>query len=187
MEVVHNIKGVSITIAYTPKEHLSFFTDAAPEARTYLLQHGEDLGDRMLQCFNAGCTDGSPTVIIGADSPNLPRHYIELAFDLLDEDASRIVFGPAIDGGFYLIGLSHPYPGLFREVKWSTPDVLDQCICNAAKLEIQSSMLPTWYDIDTPADLASLANELFQPSPQKERIPYHTAKFLIKLRQRGVI
>lgn len=82
-----------------------------------------DLGLRMRRVFRA--RPKGPVCIIGGDIPGVQRCHIARAFRALgDHDA---VFGPALDGGFWLVGLKRrgPLPaGLFREVRWSTEHAL---------------------------------------------------------------
>jgi len=58
------------------------------------------------------------TVIIGSDCPELTADLLTAAFDKLSQ--AQVVFGPARDGGYYLVGLTQPVPQLFRDVHWST-------------------------------------------------------------------
>lgn len=110
------------------------------------LDQGEgDLGARMLRAFKSV----SPAVLIGTDSPDLPDAILEQAFaDLASND---LVLGPAEDGGYTLIGMNRPFPQLFNDIPWSTPDVMRLTLERARDLKV--SVLPKWYDIDTKADL----------------------------------
>jgi rSAM/selenodomain-associated transferase 1 len=85
-------------------------------------QGGGDLGIRMLRALRA-CPFG-PAVLIGADIPALSANHIATAFRLLG--SHDIVFGPAEDGGFWLVGARHPrhLPHLFQHVRWSSPHAL---------------------------------------------------------------
>jgi glycosyltransferase A (GT-A) superfamily protein (DUF2064 family) len=85
------------------------------------------------------------------------------------------VLGPCEDGGYYLIGLRRPQPRLLREVRMSTPDVLRDTLAIAAELGLRVAMLPTWYDVDTAAELARLCEELRAAPPE---IAMHTRGFL---------
>lgn len=131
------------------------------------VQEGENLGDRMKNAFEKGFERGYENVIgIGADLPEITSGIIEDAFSkLLDND---FVFGPAEDGGYYLVGVKKS-KGLyvFENKPWSTPSLLD-----ITKKQIQEKK-ETFYtlkalnDIDTIDDLkaSSIANEfrlLFQ-------------------------
>jgi rSAM/selenodomain-associated transferase 1 len=85
-------------------------------------QGGGDLGIRMLRALRA-CPLG-PAVLVGADIPALSADHITTAFRLLGNH--DLVFGPAEDGGFWLVGASHPWrlPSLFKHVRWSSPHAL---------------------------------------------------------------
>lgn len=89
------------------------------------LQQGLDLGERMAQAFQWGFQQGySKIVIIGTDLWSLQRQDLDAAFDALaDHD---VVWGPAQDGGYYLLGLSAPQPDLFVDLPWSQSDLLEQ-------------------------------------------------------------
>lgn len=88
-----------------------------------ITQGGGDLGARMRRVFRARPV--GPVCIIGGDIPGVERCHIARAFRTLgNHDA---VFGPALDGGFWLVGLKRrgPLPtGLFSHVRWSTEHAL---------------------------------------------------------------
>ncbi|MCH2067043.1 MAG: TIGR04282 family arsenosugar biosynthesis glycosyltransferase [Shimia sp.] len=109
-----------------------------------------NLGDRMARQlrFHQG-----PTCIVGADIPGIQPSHIAQGFKALgDHDA---VFGPAPDGGYWLVGLKHtPKPGLFANVRWSTEHALaDSC---ATLPDARIATVATLADVDTAADLACL-------------------------------
>jgi rSAM/selenodomain-associated transferase 1 len=85
-------------------------------------QGGGDLGGRMCRAL-AGAMPG-PALLVGADIPQLSTHHIARAFRLLGQ--YDLVFGPATDGGFWLVGMRHPRPRLrlFDNVRWSGPFAL---------------------------------------------------------------
>jgi len=114
-----------------------------------------DLGARMglqFQTFPAG-----PVCVIGADIPGINRACIAEAFKALgNHDA---VFGPADDGGYWLIGLKRirPIPPkLFHDVRWSTEHALSDTIATLPDHRI--AQIQTLRDVDTIADLHALAN-----------------------------
>lgn len=136
-------------------------------------QKGNDLGERMLDAFrHAGKIGGSKALIIGSDSPNLPKRRIRDAFSLLD--SNDIVLGPSADGGYYLIGSKEPCPGIFRGIKWSRPTVLKETISKARALGKRIALLPEWYDVDTAEGLARLKDDL----KREKRGAFWTRKFL---------
>nr|WP_261368105.1 TIGR04282 family arsenosugar biosynthesis glycosyltransferase [Pseudosulfitobacter koreense] len=108
-----------------------------------------DLGDRMARMMARA---GGPVCVIGADVPGITRAHIASAFAALgDHDA---VFGPAEDGGYWLIGLrrARPLPrGLFQGVRWSTEHALADTCASLPGLRI--AQIETLRDVDTVADL----------------------------------
>src|SRR5204862_102594 len=82
-----------------------------------------DLGARIGYAFGRGLARGAPAVLIGSDTPDLPRWILAAAFAIAAQ--GELVLGPATDGGFYLIaGLKMP-EGLFDGIAWSTSGVRD--------------------------------------------------------------
>ena len=80
-------------------------------------QGAGDLGIRMRRALQT-CPPG-PVVLVGADIPALDAGHVAAAFRLLG--SHDLVFGPAADGGFWLVGAHHPrrMPSLFERVRWS--------------------------------------------------------------------
>ena len=106
-----------------------------------------DLGTRMQQFFEYAFEYGAHQVIlIGSDSPTLPKRFINDAFDSLSR--CDVVLGPASDGGYYLIGQSGRSRSLFDNVEWSTPAVLSQSISRIHAASATLELLPPWYDVD---------------------------------------
>jgi rSAM/selenodomain-associated transferase 1 len=128
-----------------------YFGIAAPSLRA-LPQRGKDLGERMKEAFGVAFSMGyDGVVIIGTDSPDLPDEYVTQAFRLLEE--TDVVFGPAEDGGYYLLGMKSLSPGLFESIPWSTSEVYRSSIEAAGRLRLKTAVLPFWHDIDTEPDL----------------------------------
>lgn len=109
-----------------------------------------DLGDRMVRFFTHLPT--GPVVVIGADAPGLRARHLRSAFDALrGHDA---VFGPASDGGYWLIGLARRKAAvrLFEGVRWSTKHALKDT-CKSLPRGFSVAMLETLNDVDQAADL----------------------------------
>lgn len=70
------------------------------------LQHGGDLGERMLHALADGLRRADQVVLVGSDCPDLDTPYLEQAFEALEQH--EFVLGPAEDGGFVLIGCARP-------------------------------------------------------------------------------
>ena len=119
-------------------------------------QRGRDLGDRMLQAAATSFRRGvRRVVIVGADCPSLSAGTIRRAFRELSTGAA-VVFGPSVDGGFYLVGLSSPDERLFRGFRWSTAEVLRNAAERCRLLSAPFSFLPPGRDVDTGEDLLAL-------------------------------
>ncbi len=151
-----------------------------------LQQQGEgDLGARMAEAFNLSFAEGADkTVLVGADSPSLPPTIVSEAFGgLMTRD---LVLGPSMDGGYYLIGASRPYPKIFHKVAWSTDRVLGQTLERIGSINASLSMLPPWYDVDTPEELDFLAVHMkaISLSGGKPEAP-ETLRMLEKIGKRG--
>ncbi len=111
-----------------------------------------DLGARMLRATNEAFAAGmDAVVVIGADCPELDAAQVERAFDSLR--THPLVLGPATDGGYYLVGLRRPLPGLFQGIAWSTRSVLADSIARAREKGIEPCLLPELSDVDEPPDL----------------------------------
>ena len=116
------------------------------------LQFGADLGERMLNAFTELFESRyEKVVIIGSDCFELNAELIKTAFDQLEQyDA---VIGPALDGGYYLLGLSKLYPDVFLNKPWSTGAVLQQTLSDFEKLALKYFSLPALRDVDDVSDL----------------------------------
>lgn len=90
-------------------------------------------------------------VLVGTDIPDISAPIVLKAFELLD--GSDIVFGPARDGGYYLVGLKTPVKEIFREIEWSTEETLRQSIRRAGQFGYSSAMTGRLADIDTIEDV----------------------------------
>lgn len=140
----------------------------APDGVTLHAQHGDDLGARMLHAFVEAFVAGYERVaVIGADHPTLPTEFVALAFEELVEPL-RIVIGPSDDGGYYLLGTNEVVPALFEGMTYSHDAVFEQTLARAQDAA-PVSILPCWYDVDTPETLRRLAAELDGTSSGPER------------------
>ena len=121
-----------------------------------LSEQGEgDLGTRMNRAINrALAQQQGPVLLMGTDCPALNTgNMLEAARQLEHHDA---VLVPAADGGYVLIGLRAPCPGLFNDMAWSTPTVARVTLQRMASLGLRVWQGPVLHDIDEPADLQHL-------------------------------
>ncbi|MBO0765562.1 MAG: TIGR04282 family arsenosugar biosynthesis glycosyltransferase [Hyphomicrobiaceae bacterium] len=112
-------------------------------------QGGGDLGARMQRLFDRACP--GPVIIVGTDTPLIGRAHIAAAFRLLGRHDT--VFGPAEDGGYWLVGLRRrPRPlRPFGGVRWSSAYALADTMANLRGRSV--ARLPTLCDVDTSANL----------------------------------
>ncbi len=119
-------------------------------------QRSGDLGARMQAAFEVMFANGCEhCCIIGSDAPDLPLSYIQEAYRMLEVRQTDVVFGPCIDGGYYLLGMRQVWPQLFTGMTWSCADVLEQSLAAARDSALTAALLPEWQDIDTLNDLSA--------------------------------
>jgi len=144
-----NRYGIALEIHFQGGDHAAMARWLGPH--TFRLQASGTIGERMNQAFAQAFASGmAPVVLIGTDCPGLTEGGLRQAFLSLQE--SDLVLGPALDGGYYLIGLNEPRPFLFDDIAWGTPSVLEQTLAKANPLN--TSQLAALHDIDRPQDLA---------------------------------
>jgi rSAM/selenodomain-associated transferase 1 len=114
------------------------------------LQEGEDLGERMLNAFIETLQVSSPAIIIGSDCPLLTPGILHEAFNELKQHP--FVLGPALDGGYYLLGMHEPCPELFQAMEWSTDTVAQVTLERITERNQACALLPPLPDVDEAAD-----------------------------------
>jgi uncharacterized protein len=115
-------------------------------------QGGGDLGRRMARVF--ALLPPGPAVIVGSDIPALRPAHILAAFRALDR--AEAAFGPAADGGYWLVGLRRRprVPrALFEGVRWSSPQALADTLAGLPR-GMSVALLETLADVDDAADYA---------------------------------
>lgn len=177
IEQVRALAGAIPIIAYSPADERPAFEAMAPDF-ALVPQRGDDLGDRLLHAFDDVLAGGhAGALMTDADSPTLPVTFLEQAVRLLETPEVDLVLGPTEDGGYYLIGLRAPRAELLRDMPWSTPAVFAETLRRAGPLGLRVSCLPTWFDVDTAADLARLRLEIGTGAGPMAR---HTREFLAR-------
>jgi rSAM/selenodomain-associated transferase 1 len=158
-------------LACAPSSELVFFKIMEERQGVRLLdQVGEDLGQRMhrtsVELFAKGYKQ---VIIVGTDVPTLPLSVYQEALAILGR--SDVVVGPALDGGYYLIGLTQPVEQLFTGIPWSTDQVLAVTQQKAKTLGLSVGLTTAWRDVDTIADLEALITECQEDNtkPKQDR------------------
>jgi hypothetical protein len=137
-----------------------FYSDYIPETKSnldfdYRLQFGSDLGERMKNAFATVFIEGfDQAVIIGTDCAELNLDHLKQAFLKLKQYDT--VIGPALDGGYYLLGMNSLIPELFSNISWSSDQVLQQSISKLKLLNRSVTLLESLSDIDRIEDLEKL-------------------------------
>jgi len=111
-----------------------------------------DLGERMELAANEAFSEGAKrVVIIGTDCPSIDEGVLSKAFTALEK--SDLVFGPALDGGYYLLGLAKPVSAIFKNIPWGGDEVLEKSLLAARDEGLPTALLNSLPDVDTPEDL----------------------------------
>ena len=142
-----------------------YFSDAIIDEKwpktAKFVQKGSNLGEKMQNSIEKGFIDDyEKIVLIGSDLPDISTKIIQEGIDELEKN--EVVFGPAEDGGYYLVGMTKKHYSIFKNKKWSTNDLLEKTLNELKEKKINYSLLPPLNDIDTIEDLktSSIFNEL---------------------------
>lgn len=138
--------------------HLAIAPDRAighpvwPSRYCRLTQSHGDLGHRMQTIFDQ--FPPGPVVIVGSDIPGITARHIARAFHELGR--ADIVIGPALDGGYWLIGCKRlpKTPKIFEQVRWSHPQTLNDTLANTGGLTV--AMIEHLEDVDEPEELSNV-------------------------------
>lgn len=138
-----------VVLAVSP-DHAGLNSRVWPAHLPRVAQGAGDLGDRMGRLLRS--MPPGPVCIIGADIPGVTRAHVARAFSALGRNDA--VFGPAMDGGYWLVGLKRARPvapRLFQGVRWSTADALGDTIKTLPGARI--AFVDRLRDVDTASDL----------------------------------
>jgi rSAM/selenodomain-associated transferase 1 len=147
--------GLAAILAVHPPEARDALAARAPAAFRVIPQRGADLAERM----EAAVADASglgfaPLLLRGSDSPALAAELLGEALAALGRE--DLVLSPAADGGYDLVGVRAPTPGLFRHAM-STDSVMADTLRNARALGLRTALLSPSFDVDVVEDLHELA------------------------------
>jgi glycosyltransferase A (GT-A) superfamily protein (DUF2064 family) len=145
--------GLEAVLAVHPPEAAERLP--APPGFRRVPQQGADLGARMEHAMAREFAAGRrPVLLRGSDSPTLGLGVLAAALEALAR--TDLALCPDRDGGYNLVGLARPAPGLFSH-PMSTASVLDDTLARARRGGLTHTLLPAGFDLDTAADLALLA------------------------------
>ncbi len=182
LERCTSLHGFDRYLACTPNVDHAFFKTMAARYKVHLWEQiGTTLGERMNQALTTALDKGyQHALLIGTDLPTFSAQSCPVAINTLKNH--DVVFGPTSDGGYYLVGMKHPAPELFRDIPWSTPSVLSVSLDIAQGLGLSVGQLNLQHDIDTIEDLKILVSEL--KGPGKKNFSNRTANVLLAIAQR---
>jgi len=144
-------KPVDLVIYYTGGSE-TLMKDWLGSGLSYKIQTGMDLGMRMDTAFSDQFAGGSTAVVlIGVDCPDISVSILTDAFEALAE--ADVVMGPAVDGGYYLVGLRQRIPALFLDIDWGTDTVLSRTTQKIDEMGLRRVELETLHDVDRPDDV----------------------------------
>jgi len=148
----HSRRRASVEVWFGGGDELSVKQLLEPHAFCCLHQHGSDLGERLRHAIAAAFrTEIQRVVVIGTDCPDIEPETIAKAFDALRR--FDVVVGPALDGGYYLIGLRVDRPELFRGIDWGSENVLKQTLARCRTIGCSTHPLDPLGDVDHAEDL----------------------------------
>lgn len=152
LDTIARARALSVDTIIFYQGDRGFFEATAPGALLFP-QLETELGGRLEDAFERLRALGyEGIVVMGSDAPDLPLSSITAAFAQM-EKGKQVVFGPAEDGGYYLVALRCGCGELFREIPWSTPLVLERSLERAHAAGLSVGLLPPWYDVDAFDDL----------------------------------
>lgn len=184
LEKVSFIKEFERYLAVTPPGELDKLVKRLEFGGQILPQSSGDLGQRMhdiaLQLFLRG---HAPVILIGTDVPLLPPSYLLKALHLLEQN--DLVFGPALDGGYYLIGMRKFTARVFKGISWGSERVLRDTIKMCKENKLSFGLLDSLMDIDRPGDLPALMRQYENKMIDTASIPERTIRFLKSINIKG--
>lgn len=157
---LHQAGGLPVDhweLCVSPDTRHPAFEQAVADTRGRLCltaQGDGDLGERMHRAFERTLATHRKALLIGTDAPALTSTVLRDAEQALARHEA--VFVPALDGGYALVGLTHPQPALFRGVSWGTPQVMTETRARARQAGVKWVELAPVADIDDPPDLVHL-------------------------------
>lgn len=150
-----------LVLAVSPDRAL--YARSWPAGIARIPQGPGNLGDRMERLLHE--RGPRATIIIGSDIPAIQPSYIAQAFHMLGR--SDAVFGPAADGGYWLVGMKpyRPAPNIFWNVRWSSPHALTDTLANLDGRKILFTQ--TLEDIDTAEALYRIGHVGMRVTPAR--------------------
>ena len=146
--------GLEPVVALHPASACAEWKSRVPPGYRVIPQRGRSLAERMARAVeDESGGERGPVLLRGSDSPALPQARLAEALAALA--THDIAIAPDLDGGYSLIGLNRPWPGLFSH-PMSTDRVLADTLAQAQRLGARASLLEPCFDLDRFDDLRVL-------------------------------
>lgn len=161
-DIYLQLLGHTMTIASQADADLViYYSDFVPAKDTWsglkaqrYVQNGDDLGECMDNALSNVLKAYERVLLIGSDCGEVTTEILDNAFDsLMHVDA---FIGPAVDGGYYLVGAKQPVPNIFENVEWSTEHVMHQTLSRLLASGLNFGLGKTLRDVDDEEDLEAL-------------------------------
>lgn len=146
-------------VFFSPRDKKDMFQTLLGAHAVLLPQYGEDLGQKMKNAIGAVLRMGyNKVVLMGTDIPHIHTETIQNAFDNLEH--KDIVIHPALDGGYYLIGMKREYESIWNIRRYGTNTVMYDTLQHMKAENLSTSVGQMYYDIDGKEDLKQLWNDI---------------------------
>ncbi|MEO0448663.1 MAG: TIGR04282 family arsenosugar biosynthesis glycosyltransferase, partial [Verrucomicrobiota bacterium] len=143
----------------------------SPHFIDFVPQAGGTLGERLRESVKDAFLEGhAPVLILGSDCPEVTPQILEDAWKALE--TSDVVFGPALDGGYYLAAFRQFEPQLF-EVPWSAENTLEVSLRKADELGLKTHQLLPLTDVDELKDWQGYQDRLLHQRPNAAPLRFH--------------
>ncbi len=135
-----------------------YFRRLSREFGARLVDQGTgDLGARMARVL--GMVKGTyGAILFGTDTPSIPAAMLKQSADLLERFA--VVIAPALDGGYYLLGVREELPDIFTDIRWGSESVMRETLRQLRAGDADYALGRWWYDVDRAGDLTVLCRHL---------------------------
>ncbi len=158
-----NVAPARVHVAHDPPDSAAEIRRLTGPEPTFFPQNGEGIAARLADAAaRVFVRHSGPLLIVWPDLPRLRHEHAQAALDDLATGCD-VVLGPAIDGGFYLIGINRPMPKLFAlpENAWRSPDVMTMSFAAARDAGLEIGLLRAERALHRPPDVrAALADPL---------------------------
>lgn len=121
-------------------------------------QAGRDLGERMANAIDEQMQDADFVILIGSDCLLIDEPYLLQAANRLAAGVP-LVFGPADDGGYVMVGMNERHTKIFEDISWGSEKVMAQSRNRCCQLGLRMEELPALFDIDTVMDWQRLQRD----------------------------